>query len=484
MINRILLAICGSLCSFFSFSQNEVDALRYSNIAPTGTARSLGMGGAFGSIGADHSAFWNNPAGLAIYKRTTAEISLNFFDRITNSNFLNNEESDSKFRTQIQSLGIVGYREYEGLKDWSFVYGIGFGLLSNYHQNLLIEGINRDRTLLESFVATADGTPYNDVYNAHSFGAGLAWETFLIDPLDSASLSYMPAESVGRIKQERSIQRLGRHSETTFAASGNYKDKLYVGATIGIQSVFYRDASVYTENFLDSEYLRNYTFTEDINASGNAVSLRLGAIYRPTEWLRVGASWHSPVNLEISDAYSTSITSNFVDGSSYTALSPELITNFSVRVPGRLQLSSAFVMGKFGLISADYETTSFDNIQMDGVGLSSGYDYAFENRTIETVYRRVHRAKMGVEGRIHDVWRARAGLIYQTSPFKSSFALNNPLITYTGGIGYRKGSFSMDLAGLYFANEESYWLYDPSLVQEARLSTNVIQVLLSFGIRF
>lgn len=484
MKKTVLLILLGSIVPHFLFSQNEIDALRYSNIAPTGTARSLGMGGAFGAIGADHSAFLNNPAGLAVYKRTTAELSLNFFDRATSASFLGTETSDSKFRTQVQSLGIAGYREYEKIKDWSFVYGIGFGLLSNYHQNLIIEGSNQNNTMLESFANIANGVPYDQVFDTYQFGAGLAWETFLIDPLDSTSFTYMPAEDVGRIDQQRSIQRIGRHSETTFAASGNYKDKIYVGATLGIQSVFFRESSVYTERFLDSDYLTSFTFTEDINANGNGISFRIGAIYRPTEWLRVGAAFHAPVNIQISDSYSTTMDSRFALGSNYSALSPELITNYRVRVPGRIQLNSAFILGKFGVVSADYETTSFNNIQMDGVGLSSGYDYTFENKTIETVYRRIHRAKIGLEARFSDVWRARAGFIYQTSPFNSGFALNESMMSYTSGLGYRKGIFSVDLAGIYFNTRESYWLYDPSLVEESRLTTDVIQILLSIGFRF
>ena len=45
---------------FVANAQNEVDALRYSQILPSGTARYTAMGGAFGALGADLSVMASN----------------------------------------------------------------------------------------------------------------------------------------------------------------------------------------------------------------------------------------------------------------------------------------------------------------------------------------------------------------------------------------------------------------------------------------
>ncbi|MGD0342446.1 MAG: hypothetical protein ABSA76_12150, partial [Bacteroidales bacterium] len=47
-----------------SFAQNADDALRYSTLFYTGTARFMSMGGAFTALGGDISSLSQNPAGL------------------------------------------------------------------------------------------------------------------------------------------------------------------------------------------------------------------------------------------------------------------------------------------------------------------------------------------------------------------------------------------------------------------------------------
>ena len=50
------------------FAQGEMDAYKFSQYVLSGTARYLGMGGAFGALGGDISAMGGNPAGLGIYR--------------------------------------------------------------------------------------------------------------------------------------------------------------------------------------------------------------------------------------------------------------------------------------------------------------------------------------------------------------------------------------------------------------------------------
>lgn len=466
------------------YAQNEVDALRYSNIGVAGTGRSLGMGGAFGAIGADHSGFWNNPAGLAVYKTSSIDFTLGFNDRLTRTTHYGTSDEDAKFRTNVQSLGFVGVKNAEKNDQVRFFFGFGLANLSNYNQSVRISGETENNTLLDVFAAQANGINYDQVFDYYPFGAGLAWETYLIDPLDSASLSYIPVENQGRIRQAKSIDRSGRQSETTFAFGANINERWMLGATLGIRSVFFRENAVYSEEFLDSQVLSKYVYSEDINASGNGFNLRLGAIYRVSEWLRAGISWHSPTRLTLSDAYSTSMTSYFRNGVQYQRNSPELISNYNVRMPARYIANAAFLMGKYGVISADYEFTDFSNIRMGSTGLSSDYDYAAENETIETVYRDVHRVRVGTEIRLADVWRARAGVIYQTSPFINGVAINEPSVTYTLGGGYRKGAFYADLAGMFNKTSESYWLYDAALADETRVDNTLINIVASIGLKF
>jgi long-subunit fatty acid transport protein len=122
---------------------------------------------------------------------------------------------------------------------------------------------------------------------------------------------------------------------------------------------------------------------------------------------------------------------------------------------------------------------------MGTTGLSNNYDYAIENRTIETIYRRIHRVRSGAEIRIAERFRGRAGIIYETSPFVNGAAINNARMTYTTGFGYRKDAFSLDLAAMYTGqNEESYWIYDPSFIDQTVLTNHLINLVISAGLRF
>ena len=64
MKQKYLLIILLFLSSIQLYSQNEFDALRYSQYNISGTARYSSMSGAFGSLGGDFSGLSQNPAGL------------------------------------------------------------------------------------------------------------------------------------------------------------------------------------------------------------------------------------------------------------------------------------------------------------------------------------------------------------------------------------------------------------------------------------
>ena len=51
-------------------AQTDLDAFRYSQYSLTGTARFTSMGGAFTAVGGDFSSLSQNPAGMAIYRRS------------------------------------------------------------------------------------------------------------------------------------------------------------------------------------------------------------------------------------------------------------------------------------------------------------------------------------------------------------------------------------------------------------------------------
>ena len=476
------LSLSGLMMGLNMNAQNEVDALRYSFNDTPGTARSLGMGGAFGALGADNSSFWNNPAGLAVYKRNTFEFSLGLHARKTDATYMANTQSAEKNRLNVPSFGYVVAKQQDDRV--RTVIGFGVGTIRNFNQNITINGKVDGTSLLDVFARQANGIPYADVRSEFPFGAGLAWDAYLIDPLDTLQNTYVPVAYGSDITQTKTINRAGRQSETTFAMGASIDEKLYVGMTIGFQVVNFNEKSSYSEAFGSSTVLDYYTFTEDLQAKGNSVNAKLGVIYRASEWLRVGAAWQSASKLMMSELYSTNMYSKFRDGDSYNESSESLISNYMVRTPSKFMANAAFVMGKVGVVSADYELINYSKIRMNGTALSSDYNYSAENEAIRENYDLTHKVKIGMEYRIAENWRVRGGTIYQQSPFVNGSTSNTSIITYTGGLGFRKDKFFMDLAGMYRKDQESYWLYDPALVDETQISNNTIFGIVSIGIRY
>ena len=65
--------ICGVrdfrlLLRYGVFAQSAIDAYRFSQPDLRGTARFMGMGGAFGALGGDLSTLSQNPAGIGVYR--------------------------------------------------------------------------------------------------------------------------------------------------------------------------------------------------------------------------------------------------------------------------------------------------------------------------------------------------------------------------------------------------------------------------------
>jgi len=59
-------------------AQVPADALRFSTLDVLGTARTIGIGGGIGALGADFSVISTNPAGLAAFRRSEFTVTPSF----------------------------------------------------------------------------------------------------------------------------------------------------------------------------------------------------------------------------------------------------------------------------------------------------------------------------------------------------------------------------------------------------------------------
>ena len=483
---KIALLTLGGMLTFSVFAQNEVDALRYSMSELPVSGRSMGMGGAFGALGADLSSLFSNPAGLGVYRRRNLEFSLGMHDVMTESTYRNQSESDARSRFLLNSIGLVGHQSIEN-SDWKSVsWGFGHAKTNNFYQNIRIKGVSNGSSLMDQFAQQAAGTATANILDALPFTSGLAYETYAIDPADSLGSSYYRSSGVGDIMQDKAIQRTGNQSETSIGFGANYRDFLMLGMTINFQNVHFTEISSYSEKFTydPANFLARYDYVEKLYSDGSGVGVKLGAIVLPTSWVRVGLAYHSPVRIGLTESYVAQMSSVERLGGDHSQSSPTLVTEYSIRTPSRWMASMAFIMNKAGVFTVDYEYANFERIKMNG-SRSNSYNYSEENDAIREIYRATHRLRAGMEFRVMESIYLRGGVIYQQSPYiRGVGAITSPRMTYSAGLGYRSDYFFIDLAASYVSSKDYYYLYDPARVDAASITNNRVFGLISFGMRY
>ncbi|MCX6234565.1 MAG: hypothetical protein NT175_07555 [Bacteroidetes bacterium] len=470
--------------------QNEVDALRYSQTTFGGTARYMGLAGAFGAVGADLSVIGSNPAGIGIFKTSEIVFTPSVYNSGTSTSYYGSENSDYMNNFNISSVGFIYTSDVSGKNQegkWHNVQ-FGFSLIrnNNFHNRIIIGGTNRENSLLDAYVEYANGNSTNDL---DPFDTKLAYETYLIDPIP-LTLNYFnraplyPDGSIAPVDQRKSILSEGYMNEVGFSFGANYSERLYLGATIAIPYIRFHQESTYREiNKItdDTNTFKSFTRYEDLTTKGTGFNFKFGLIYRPTDWVRVGAAFHTPSYYgNMRDEWNASMSSKLNNGQNYSWPSPLGNFDYELETPMRGIGSIAFIIGQYGLISADYEYLDYTRAKLR----SYDYDFYSENQAIHSKYTSASNIRIGTEWKFGQV-SVRAGYAYYGSPYKSG--INDALkSTIAAGLGYRDKNFYVDFAYNYTFFAEDYYMYESAnvFVQPAKINTKINNFLLTLGIKY
>ena len=481
--------ILGALClSLSGWAQNEIDALRYSQLDVLGTARFVSMGGAFGALGADLSTLSYNPAGIAMYRRSEFGISLGVkMDNFT-TQYSGSTLSYTDAYTGINSIGMVGSYPTASKEVPRLNFGVAYNKLANFNETFTIQGNVEGTTLLDVFVQQAQGVTEDELTDAFPFSAGLAYQTYLINPTDTlGSGNYDNVLPYGEITQSKTVERSGSMGETVLSGGGNINDKVYVGVTMGFPNIRFQEDGLYREvNHEPGLDLDNYSFRESLTVSGSGFNLKAGAIVRVTDWIRLGGAVHTPTWLSLTEFYERSITSNFKGEDPYVWESPAGEYSYRIKTPARYMANAAVIAGKMGVVSVDYEFVNYGAARLRTSNrIFDDYDFAAENEVIREIYRPTHNVSIGAEMRVLKSLRLRAGAAYRQNPFVDDVVSNNDdLIIISGGVGFRKQNFYAEVGYAQTTTAEDYYLYDPNRVEVATASNNTGQGVLTIGFRY
>jgi len=466
-------------------AQNEIDALRYSFTNYEGTARFMGVGGAFGSLGGDVSSIGINPASMGRFSKNEFSITLGGYLCDANASLYETITSSTRGNINIPNVGFVGTHNFKNRDKigWQSVqFGISYNRINNFNENIRIEGETPNSYSLV-FADWAEGTLEDDLISSNNYDSYLAYETWLIDPNPAGSTEYTSTLQ-GGTNAIKTIERRGNMSSTELALSGNYMNKLYIGGSIGMPTIRFDEVAGHYESVVDDSVnqLDNFAYTQTLKTTGTGFNLKLGIVALPTDWIRIGAAIQTPTTFRMSDRWQNDMVTNFDDGNRYEANSDPGSYVYKLKTPLKITGSAAFVLFKKAVVSVDYELLDYSKARLSSTSFStSPYDFGSENTAIGNIYGKSSSIRLGTEVRVAKPLLIRAGIQLKENPL---IEVNSNQLNYSVGLGYRINKFYFDLAYVLSTSSENYYLYDPVLIENSTINKNISKAIVTIGFRY
>ena len=463
-----------------------------------GTARSMGMAGAFASLGGDVSSMGINPAGLGMYRHNEVTITpIMGFQRSANSAADWGDNKQSRFA--LSNIGAV-FNVYESGRTGlvSVSVGIGYSRVAdfNYRYGFTSEsGVSSSpyRSINDAFVRQLgqsgifpdkNGTLNYDYDIAYFWGGALAYNGYMLDTgEDEPGRYWTTADRIGAnagVGHTAQIDSRGSIGEYDIAVGCNFDSKFYLGATIGLQAVDWKRQLYYGEDYIyngstpvDSQGTPLQTpakwmdYNQAIDVSGTGVNFKLGFIWRPIPALRVGAAVHTPTFYSLKRSYQAYAATNFnPNGDTTPTLDDDGDNTWDFVSPTRLMFGLSYTIGRFAIISADYERDWYNGMRVKNI--PSGFDLTEADYRSEFTanFKGSNTLRLGVEVKPVPMLALRAGYGSAGSMLRNDKDLyyNSPLTykstCYSGGLGLAFGGLNVDLTYQYLENKQtSYMLY-------------------------
>ena len=466
-----------------------------------GTARSMAMGNAFTALGADMISASLNPAGVGMY--VESDISLSPMMLFTKSptlggdNYYNavpRREQTFKERSNRFAMSSIGgiFTAYRGTGAVTNVnIGFAYNRIADFNRsyrnaslanpaeesmaNLFCTMSNADNLLTNS-----DGTmPFgNDPY---FWGAVLAYKNGLTNK-DAEGWFIDRISPAAEIDQYSAVQTRGSLGEYAFTLGINFADWLYLGASLGIQSLDYERSTYYGENYIYTPsarpsgdvmpYQLDYmNYMQHTELSGTGVNFKIGATIRPVKFLRIGLAYHTPTAYTVAMRYDAEMWSKTYsagsnpegydidkDGNMYDDVYTDIWEDsgpysWDFRSPHRLMVGAAVTLGSRFILSADYERSWYQSMRLKSSPIN-GLSYT---ATIKELFKGGNTVRLGAEAYLLPFLAVRAGYIWSGSTLRDGYRdviASHPLTKsesyITAGLGLKLShTIYLDLAYQY-----------------------------------
>ncbi len=506
-----------------AFSQVPEDALRYSWYPQTGTARTMAIGGAMGSLGGDISAAFVNPAGIGFFKTREFVFSPGFMLNNNKANYRETTTTGKKSNLNLGATGFIFGSVSRNKPANSNALSISVNQSVNFNNNLHYSGYNNYSSFSEQFAEefAKSGYSIDDVLNNNSvlpYSAAVALYTFLIDTATINGQTVVKAapeyllDSGMALRQDMYKRTGGGVYDFSLTYAHNSKDKILWGVTLGIPIVDYKSNTVFTENDTSSNiynHFKSFTYNDDFTTSGVGFNLKLGAIYKPRDYIRLGLAVHTPTYMLLTDKRTTKLTTNLESptGAPETySVGSETFTNnqagenkYSQTSPWKAIISASYVFREIenvkkqrGFITADIEYVNHkgSRFKTDNEQPTAGEKayYKSLNNVVKHEYKGAFNFRVGGELKFNIIM-ARLGFAYYSNPYKKENAdgFKESQMLLSGGLGYRNKGFFIDLTYVHRIKKDvnfPYRLEDRVNIAPATLNQKQENVVVTVGFKF
>jgi len=498
-MKKLLLTIFATAgLMVLSYGQYVDQALIFSQQNFGSTARSKAMGNAFGAVGGDFSSLSINPAGIGIYLRSEVTGTLNIAGiNNTEATYQGQITDDKSNNFSLRNFGYVLATPVQGGGSGlvSFNFGIGFNKLNNFNQMMSVGKNGSPHSRMDVFAQNTNGIPSsslldeNDPYhNGTPWESKLAWENYLINLVpNTTNNSYESILFANELVNENlTVSKEGYNNEYLASFGANFNHQLYLGATIGMQDLYYNESKSYAE---DGEFGR-FDYYSTARTRGFGYNFKFGIIYRPVPSLRLGAAVHTRTYFDFKETYSSTMNSDLKNVSTdangtHNAETPVGDYQYKMDTPSRMIGSIAYQFGKRGMISFDYEYVDYSSIKLRNG--NDGYNFSTENTDMKTIYNSVSNLRFGAEIKPTDALSLRAGYELFGNPYKS-FAYNSTqpnkdfsYNTINAGIGYRINNVSFDVSYSLGTRTDYNFIYPSNDPVKYKMNNN--EVVFTLGIK-
>lgn len=389
------------------YPQSAVDALRLTQTDMKGTARFMGMGGAFGALGADLSTLSQNPAGIGVYRQQEIGFTLDLDCQKSKAESQGLSSSDSQTKFLLNNIGFVLTLRlpsnsvpnlnvgFTYNKDASFnrIYSGSIPHLTNSLSNYIASGTDG---YSEGQLLGEDSEGTYDPYNPPSGVGQVPWLPILGYSSFLTSIKGNPDDNMyqgqwyeGKTAGSGSfaVQEQGGIDSYNLALGGNIANVVFWGMDFGFTHLNYTLTPSWSEDLTNAyvegadgmEFIKaDWKLGNYYNCTGNGFNYKLGLIFKPIQELRIGFAFHTPTWYSLTETFRAGISYRYngemLPSYKYTNDNMPATNDVNLRTPWKIIASVAGVIGNNLILSADYEWNGVDHMKYS-VPNSNDYGY-------------------------------------------------------------------------------------------------------------